>query len=136
MSGHNDGTCRLRRVEGYAEHFSAHLSDVVGRLPWMLDRAGLASDEAERITQKVAAAGERAMRRAEHQAARALRHAERRHAQGEAARRRATGDEVAGSSTPAAATETERDLVLRLLASGRLSTVEANELLAALEAAR
>lgn len=124
------------RVEGYAEHFSTHLADVVGRLPWLLDRAGLAADEAERIVQRVATAGERAMHRAEHQAARALRHAERRQARGEAFRRRATSDESPRPSASTEHTETERDAVLRMLASGRLNADQANELLAALESAR
>jgi hypothetical protein len=144
------------RFEGFAENFSAHLDDVVSRLPWMLDRAGMGSEEAERIARKVAGAGERALRRAEHRAARALRHAERRQARGEAARRR-SGPEVrpgspgngfnrdhaavdvetaSGASAAAGSAESERAIVLRLLDEGRISAAEAAELFTALGTAR
>jgi hypothetical protein len=131
------------RFEGFAENFTHHIDDVVNRLPWMLDRAGLGSDEAERIARKVAAAGERALRRAEHRAARAVRHAERRQARGVAAQRRAAAEEPrpgahyrAGPPPAADAPDEERQLVLRLLASGRITAAEADELLAAIGATR
>jgi hypothetical protein len=122
------------RMDGLGHHIEAQLAEVADRLPWVLDRAGLSGDEADRIARDVRSAGERALRRAERRAARAIRLAERRTARDAAARRRDTPAATAPTKEPVS--PEEREVVLRLLGAGRLSAREADELLAALEEAR
>jgi hypothetical protein len=117
-------------MEGLGVQVEAHLAQVADRLPWVLDRAGIAGEEADRIAREVRAAGERALRRAERRASRASRLAERRVMRHEAARRREEPVPAAAQAPPGAVEE--RLTVLRLLNSGKLSKAEADELLEAL----
>lgn len=142
---------QLGAMTGQLSERLAHLSH---NLPDVLVAAGLPDEEAERISERIRQAGERAAERAqrhiEHATRTVQRHADettRRKAVkvafragpgGEGAPRPAAFRWTRGpeAAPPAQASTEERMLVLRMLEQGKISTDDAERLLAALEGRR
>lgn len=142
---------QLGAMTGQLSERLAHLSH---NLPDVLIAAGLPDEEAERISERIRQAGERAAERAQRHIEHATRTVQRR--ADETTRRKAvkvafrTGPGGEGEPRPAAfrwtrgpeaappaqASTEERMLVLRMLEQGKITTDDAERLLAALEGRR
>jgi regulator of protease activity HflC (stomatin/prohibitin superfamily) len=139
-----------RQVEVQMEYLEQQLESQLDNLSTRIGAAGLSAQQAERIAQRAQEAGERARRRAEERIQRAQEKMERKL---EAARRRAEMKARAAeraardrrkrtepadwAPTPKApvepVSEEEHLMILQLLEQGKITTDEAEQLLAALE---
>lgn len=132
-----------RRVQeqmgGLGGQLQGRLSHLADNLPDILSAAGLSLEEAERVTERVRGAGERASQRAQERMEQV-----RRRQEAASEHRRGSWDWIGHAvqapappaappapAAPAPASE-ERLAVLRLLESGRISTEEAERLLRAM----
>ena len=138
-----------QQVEAQMEMLSRHLEQQMAHLATSMGAAGFSPEEAERVSQRAREASERAtaraqqkmqlsqeriqrkieaaQRRAEHKA----RMAERRHARHE--RRHYEWSSPKPGPTVDAVTEDERLVILKMLEEKKISLIEAEQLLAALE---